>query len=128
MTPTSTSSLSSGARRASVAFHEAVRARPEVCAFAMRPHVIGGRPEVVWDLPGGGVVIQVSDTGCGMTDEVKKQIFDPFFTTKSTSLGTGLGLYICKQIVMAHHGNIWVESVLDRGTTFIIELPADPTL
>jgi signal transduction histidine kinase len=43
-----------------------------------------------------------------------------------TVTGTGLGLYICKQIIMAHHGNIWVESILGEGTTFIIELPVNP--
>jgi len=37
--------------------------------------------------------------------------------------GTGLGLYICKQIILAHHGKIWAESVLDKGTIFYIELP-----
>jgi two-component system sensor histidine kinase VicK len=40
--------------------------------------------------------------------------------------GTGLGLYICKQIILAHHGKIWAESELGKGTTFFIELPADP--
>jgi signal transduction histidine kinase len=40
-----------------------------------------------------------------------------------TSKGSGLGLYICNQIIMAHHGKIWVESELKKGTTFYIQLP-----
>jgi PAS domain S-box-containing protein len=68
------------------------------------------------------VVIEVSDTGRGISDENLPKIFDPFFTTKQT--GTGLGLSTVSAIVKNHGGFINVESVLDQGTTFRIHLPA----
>ena len=76
------------------------------------------------------VRLAFSDEGEGIPEEFIPFLFERFYRVpgERTVTGTGLGLYICKQIVMAHHGNIWVESVLDRGTTFMIELPADPTL
>ncbi|MFN8434924.1 MAG: HAMP domain-containing sensor histidine kinase [Anaerolineales bacterium] len=76
------------------------------------------------------VRISFTDEGEGIPEEFLPFLFERFYRVpgERTVTGTGLGLYICKQIVMAHHGNIWVESVLDRGTTFFIELPADPTL
>ncbi|MCZ2126753.1 MAG: GAF domain-containing sensor histidine kinase [Anaerolineales bacterium] len=76
------------------------------------------------------VRVYFSDQGEGIPEEFAPFLFERFYRVpgERTVTGTGLGLYICKQIVMAHHGNIWVESVLDRGTTFIIELPIDPTL
>ena len=76
------------------------------------------------------VRLSITDEGEGIPEEYLPFLFERFYRVpgERTVTGTGLGLYICKQIVMAHHGNIWVESVLDRGTTFIIELPADPTL
>ncbi|MCB0101790.1 MAG: HAMP domain-containing histidine kinase [Anaerolineales bacterium] len=76
------------------------------------------------------VLISVNDEGEGIPAEYIPFLFERFYRVpgERTVTGTGLGLYICKQIVMAHHGNIWVESVLDRGTTFFIELPANPTL
>ncbi|MEN9562538.1 MAG: hypothetical protein RIR73_782 [Chloroflexota bacterium] len=76
------------------------------------------------------VRLSIADEGEGIPEEYIPFLFERFYRVpgERTVTGTGLGLYICKQIVMAHHGNIWVESVLDRGTTFMIELPADPTL
>jgi signal transduction histidine kinase len=76
------------------------------------------------------VRITFSDQGEGIPEEFIPFLFERFYRVpgERTVTGTGLGLYICKQIVMAHHGNIWVESVLDGGTSFFIELPADPTL
>lgn len=76
------------------------------------------------------VRLSFADNGEGIPEEFLPFLFERFYRVpgERTVTGTGLGLYICKQIVMAHHGNIWVESVLDRGTTFHIELPADPTL
>lgn len=78
----------------------------------------------------GKVRVSFTDEGEGIPEEFIPFLFERFYRVpgERTVTGTGLGLYICKQIVMAHHGNIWVESVLDRGTTFIIELPANPTL
>lgn len=79
---------------------------------------------------GNKVRLSFTDEGEGIPEEFIPFLFERFYRVpgERTVTGTGLGLYICKQIVMAHHGNIWVESMLDRGTTFFIELPADPTL
>ena len=67
--------------------------------------------------------ISISDTGPGMSAEVRKHIFDPFFTTKSSKGGSGLGLSIAYGIVSNHKGDIMVESTEGRGTTFRIYLP-----
>jgi PAS domain S-box-containing protein len=72
---------------------------------------------------GDSVVIEISDTGAGMSDETLQRAFEPFFTTKPAGEGTGLGLSVSYGIIEAHQGTISVESVPDRGTTFRIELP-----
>ncbi len=76
------------------------------------------------DETGGGVVIEVSDTGMGIAPENLQKIFDPFFTTKEVGQGTGLGLAVCYGIVTEHDGRITVDSTVGRGTTFTITLPA----
>ncbi len=68
------------------------------------------------------VVIEVSDNGCGMDEEVKKKIFISFFSTKAGS-GTGLGLLVTQKIVKEHGGTISVESEAGQGSTFTIRLP-----
>ncbi len=69
------------------------------------------------------VSITFSDTGKGMTEEVRQQIFDPFFTTKEPGKGTGLGLSTVYSIIRRHGGSIECESTPGKGTTFTIRLP-----
>jgi len=73
-------------------------------------------------------VIQFKDNGPGIPKESLPLIFERFYRARSEkATGTGLGLYICKQIIDAHRGKIWAESTLGQGTTFFIELPMNPT-
>jgi signal transduction histidine kinase/CheY-like chemotaxis protein len=71
----------------------------------------------------GRILIEVQDSGAGITPENLKKVFDPFFTTKEVGQGTGLGLSICYGIVDEHGGTIRVESRPAVGTTFTIDLP-----
>lgn len=81
-----------------------------------------------------GVRVEVSDTGEGMDEDMARRAFDPFFTTKEedgraeprASVGLGLGLSICRQIVKNHAGDIAVRSEKGRGTTFTLWLPVAP--
>lgn len=67
------------------------------------------------------ISVRVQDTGCGINEEQLPTIFDPFVTYKKN--GSGLGLAICNHIILAHGGNISVESTVNVGTTFTVSLP-----
>jgi PAS domain S-box-containing protein len=74
----------------------------------------------------GRVVIEIRDTGGGMPAEVLRRLFTPFFTTKPIGVGTGLGLSICHRIISSLGGEITVESIVGKGTTFRVFLPPAP--
>ncbi len=74
------------------------------------------------------VVIRIEDTGVGIDEEVIRRIFDPFFTTKEEGKGSGLGLFVAREIIEEHEGSIEVESTAGKGTTFIIKLPVKEAL
>ena len=69
------------------------------------------------------VVVQFSDNGHGMGDDVMKKIFSYGFTTKPAGKGSGMGLYMCRYIIELHGGDIKVRSKLGEGTSFVITLP-----
>jgi two-component system cell cycle sensor histidine kinase/response regulator CckA len=73
--------------------------------------------------PGKTLLLSVTDTGHGMTEEVQSRLFEPFFTTKEPGRGTGLGLATVYAIVQAHGGSIDVRSRVDQGSTFRVFLP-----
>ena len=92
----------------------------------------GGRLKVdVGESPAGDMVeVGITDTGCGIPPEHLRQIFEPFFTTKLPDEhgrgGTGLGLSVCRQIIEQHNGRIRVESVVGKGSKFVVKLPKRP--
>jgi len=85
----------------------------------LKAHEAPGSPELVQ--------ISVSDTGAGIRKEEQERIFDRLYQVKtgdaSTEHGVGLGLYICRELVQLHGGNIWVESEPGKGSTFSFVLP-----
>jgi signal transduction histidine kinase len=89
----------------------------------------GGRVIVKTVERDGSTVLEVTDSGHGISDVDQLQLFNPFFRTQSATAqaipGTGLGLTITKAIVDAHKGSIDVRSVVGRGTTFNVLLPHD---
>ncbi|MPN60864.1 Sensor protein SrrB [bioreactor metagenome] len=67
------------------------------------------------------ICISVKDTGTGISDEIITSIFEPFFTEKTQ--GTGMGLFLSKQIAKEHGGDLVVKSTLGQGSEFILQLP-----
>ncbi len=89
------------------------------------PRAIGSGRETC---AGRHLLLQISDTGSGITADNCEHIFEPFFTTKKIGEGTGFGLAIVHTIVKGHGGFLTVESDVGKGTTFNIYLPADPAV
>ena len=92
--------------------------RLEVAAFPAE--TCGGAPDRT--ARRDGVIVEITDSGCGIPDEIKARIFEPFFTTKRAGEGSGLGLDIVKKIIERHDGSISVESQPGK-TTFRVFLP-----
>jgi len=69
------------------------------------------------------IIFEVADNGVGIDEEIQKKIFEPFFTSKSLGVGTGLGLYVCKDLVHSLRGRIEVESEPGKGSKFRVILP-----
>ncbi len=83
----------------------------------------GGRLAVVTRETGFGLSISIADTGSGISDDNISKIFSPFFTTRKGSGGVGLGLYMSKHIAEKYGGSITVDSRIDKGTVFTVNLP-----
>jgi signal transduction histidine kinase len=66
-------------------------------------------------------LVQIIDTGLGISPDIKQKLFSKF--TKGSKIGTGLGLFICKNIVESHGGKIWAENNVDKGATFSFTIP-----
>ena len=74
---------------------------------------------------GDRVVVRISDTGSGISQEYIDRIFEPFYTTKQVGKGTGLGLSISYGIIQKHKGEIHVSSEPGQGSTFSVVLPLE---
>ncbi len=74
-----------------------------------------------------GIIIEISDTGAGISPDLLPKVFDFFMTTKNSGRGTGLGLAVCQEIVKQHEGKITISSQIEKGTTVRIFLPTGPT-
>ncbi len=85
----------------------------------------GGTLTVRARLASGRVLIDVTDTGTGIPEEIRERVFEPFFTTKEVGKGTGLGLSICQRIVERLGGALTIESDVGRGTTVSVDLPSN---
>jgi signal transduction histidine kinase len=98
-------------------------------AFKFTPR--GGKVALTVGAQENKVIITVTDTGAGISSEQLPHIFDKFYQAdnqaQAATKGTGLGLAIAKEIVEAHGGRITVESRVGEGTTFVVNLPAEPT-
>lgn len=91
----------------------------------------GSPLEVTLRQVGEKLLFRLTDHGPGIPEKYLPMIFERFYRVPgetNASTGTGLGLYICRQIILAHHGKIWAESKLKQGTSFLIELPIQAPL
>ncbi|HWQ31468.1 MAG TPA: ATP-binding protein [Blastocatellia bacterium] len=76
---------------------------------------------------GPHILVEITDTGCGMNAETRAHIFDPLYTTKERGRGTGLGLVVVRQVMLEHKGEIEVESEPGKGTSFRLRFPVAGT-
>jgi len=87
----------------------------------------GGSVEIEGYTDCNNIVIEIRDTGTGITEENIPNIFEPFFSTRKELGGSGLGLALTKKIIERHHGKINVESKVAEETVFTISMPIDGT-
>jgi signal transduction histidine kinase len=87
----------------------------------------GGTLMVSTSCARGIVIVEVTDTGCGIPKDKLDQIFEPFFTTKPVGKGTGLGLSVSYGIIQQHGGTLEVQSQEGKGSTFTVTLPVIET-
>ncbi len=102
-------------------FMNAIHAMPEGGKLTLRSFV-KQMEEASFEAGEKAVVVEIEDTGTGISEENMKKIFNPFFTTKSKGKGTGLGLSVTQNIIIMHKGLIEVKSQVNKGTTVIITL------
>ncbi len=69
------------------------------------------------------LVVRVRDDGEGIPEEIRTRVFEPFFSTKGARRGSGLGLWVCQEIIRSHGGQIYINSKVGKGTTFLVGLP-----
>jgi PAS domain S-box-containing protein len=99
---------------------DAMREVPRTDGSTSALHIVGStfdKDGVLW------VRLTVQDNGTGIAADVAPKVFDPFFSTKARDKGTGLGLSISYGIVQDHHGELWFETEVGKGTSFHLDLP-----
>ncbi|PCJ26330.1 MAG: ATPase [Flavobacteriales bacterium] len=82
-----------------------------------------GAIEVITESGSDSIILTIKDNGIGIDEAIKDKLFDPFFTTKDVGEGTGLGLSIVRSIIDNHNGKITVNSIINKGTEMIVEIP-----
>lgn len=95
---------------------------------ALKFTAAGGHVAIRVRLVAGALLFEVRDTGCGIPAPALTKIFERYHQVNRDRRGLGLGLYISKCIVGCHHGKMWVESVLQKGSAFYFTLPMDPLM
>lgn len=90
---------------------------------ALEGRKTGGEIRVMTHLEDSSIVVDIMDNGCGIECDVLPHIFDPFFTTREVGKGSGLGLTVARDIVVAHGGSIDIASLSGLGTTVSVHLP-----
>ena len=88
----------------------------------------GAKISITAKKDGDSLLVAFSDQGQGIPEAYLPYLFERFYRVpgEQSKAGSGLGLYICNHIIMAHHGKIWAESKVNQGTTFYIKLPVNP--